>query len=398
MVVRFILAAFVVAMLCARLAGADSPGGPEKKNALQQPCNIDPICAAVHNETRPIKKCTKAFYPVVDLFYMYSDSNRLAYVRDGHYWTMPSVAMKFSEFHPITNKSDIRIHICADSDRMLTQARSYGYYAYDLREYVRKYEHFRWLVHNTVTSTEYEVTIFRWKVYNSIVSDWNSAHGPHDRINRILTVDGDVLLTMSPAKFYQDVVDTFRLNATAAASPAQTHSSHHTHHEDSHELINIAYGVVALFSPRGLAAFDAYIDSWYTGAADDEIIAKCKQTGLRYWSDMMLLERFLGTNTTVRNNCFEYDRYKKYYQGWRMDSDNQCLLKALQCLPMSNYYDQGIRYGMHFYVDNKRVTLTNSTHANTATKKNLSIKGPLEDYPYCFMVSSALIVLHCNCL
>ena len=395
MVVPSVAVHFIVAVLLAAASccGADSLNGPEMKNELQQHCVVDQICAAVHNESNLSNRHARTYYSTVDLFYMYSDSNRLIYVRDGHYWTMPSVAMKFSEFHPVTNKSDIRIHICADSDRMLAQARSYGYYAYDLRESVRKYEHFRWLIHNTVTSTEYEVTIFRWKVYNSIVSDWNSAHGPHDRIRRILTVDGDVLLTMSPAKFYQDVVDTFRLNSTSAAGAGRAHSQHHVRHEDDHELINIAYGVVALFSPRGLAAFDAYIDSWYSGAPDDEIIAKCKASGQRYWSDMMLLERFLSTNTSVRNNCFEYDRYKAYYEGWRMDNGNQCLLKALQCLPMSNYYDQGIRHGMHFYVDNERVTLTNATHVNNASKKNLSIKGPREEYPYCFMVRQLGVVV-----
>lgn len=366
---------------------------PALKNSRQQTCEVERICSAVAvtNETK-INRHVSAHYPTVDIFYMYSENNKLLYMREGHYWTMPSVAAKFSALNPTTNRSDVRIHVSVDSDAMLEQAQKVGYYAYDLRTFVSKHQPFKAIIQKTVTSLEYELTIFRWKVYNSIVTDWNRQHEPEEQIKRIICADGDVLMTMSPAKFFHNVVRTFLLNTTSAHDRKEhnhnlvTHYHHKEEKEPFHQLINLAYGVMCLFSPRGLAAFDSFIDDWYSGPEEDVVTRSFRAGGGKYWSDMMLLERFMFTEITERNNCFEYDRYVNYYEGWRAAPSNQCLLKALGCIPMSNYHAQGIMWGLHFAVDHQRAILVKHDSNQDINTNSLSIYGAKEKYPYCFMV------------
>lgn len=329
---------------------------------------------------------------------MYSDSNTTLYVKEGHYWTMASVAAKYSSYNPTTNRSDVRIHVSVDSDAMLKHAQELGFYAYDLRVISSKYQPFKSLIHKTVTSLEYELTIFRWKVYNSIVTEWNQKHKPEDQIKRILCADGDVLMTMSPAKFYHDVMHTFLLNST---NPT-LHDPHDKREKElGYQLINLAYGVMCLFTPRGLTNFDGFIDQWYSGS-EEEILARSNGAGGgKYLSDMMLLERFMFTEVTERNNCFEYDRYVNYYEGWRAVPNNQCLLQALQCIPMSNYLSLGIRWGLYFAVNGQRTKLTKHNQNLLINKDSLSIYGAKEKYPYCFMVRrtftflSSIFFHHC---
>ena len=94
-------------VICATETALYSASGPPKKNTLQQECVVDNLCT--HEREVNLRLVSK-HYPTVDLFYMYSESNTLVYMRDGYYWTMPSVASKFANFNHRTNTSDIRIH------------------------------------------------------------------------------------------------------------------------------------------------------------------------------------------------------------------------------------------------------------------------------------------------
>ena len=389
-------------VICATETALYSASGPPKKNTLQQECVVDNLCT--HEREVNLRLVSK-HYPTVDLFYMYSESNTLVYMRDGYYWTMPSVASKFANFNHRTNTSDIRIHLFVDSDSMLEESKAKEYYAHDTRLFIQKYAYYKDLIRRTVTSLEYELTIFRWRMYNEVVSTWNAMHAPSEQIERILCLDGDVLMAMSPAKFYHDVVDTFRYNATIARNNTTQSTVHglssnssNSSYETRHELINMGYGVVGLFTAHGLSAFDVYITDWYTGT-DEEVLARSlKEGGGKYWSDMMLLEAFLsrnGTDTSIRNNCFEFDRYLRYWEGWRADPASQCLLQALQCVPMPNYKEQAYQWGLHFHIDNLRWTGTTHRHKFLGHKRNLSIQGPMEKYPYCFMVKKYISSLIC---
>jgi len=141
---------------------------------------------------------------------------------------------------------------------------------------------------------------------------------------------------------------------------------------------------MCLFTPRGLASFDGFIDTWYSGPEEDIIKRSVEAGGGKYWSDMMLLERFMFTEVTERNNCFEYDRYKNYYEDWKKVPQNQCLLKGLQCIPM------GIMWGLYFAVNQKRTVFTKHGHVHMVNKDTLSIYGAKEKYPYCYMVRCKL--------
>ena len=98
------------------LFGSAVPG-PSFKNSRQQTCEVDRICEAVSNETA-VRRHKHAYYPTVDIFYMYSENDKYLYMREGHYWTMASVANKFSSHNPLTKRTDVLIHIDVNSDAL----------------------------------------------------------------------------------------------------------------------------------------------------------------------------------------------------------------------------------------------------------------------------------------
>ena len=127
-------------VICATETALYSASGPPKKNTLQQECVVDNLCT--HEREVNLRLVSK-HYSTVDLFYMYSESNTLVYMRDGYYWTMPSVASKFANFNHRTNTSDIRIHLFVDSDSMLEESKAKGYYAHDTRLFIQKYAYYK---------------------------------------------------------------------------------------------------------------------------------------------------------------------------------------------------------------------------------------------------------------
>jgi hypothetical protein len=62
---------------------------------------------------------------------------------------------------------------------------------------------------------------------------------------------------------------------------------------------------------------------------------RCENIAGKFMSDMILLKAFLSENNSTRNSCFELWKSNQYYSHWK--PQNECLLQALQCVPMSNY-------------------------------------------------------------
>jgi hypothetical protein len=235
---------------------------------------------------------------------------------------------------------------------------------------------------------EYKVTLFRWTVYNSIVKNWNIDH-PRSPISRILVLDGDVLMTMNAAEFYDKVVGAIALNSTDPASVKQP------------EYINMAYGVVGLFTVGGLQNFTSYVDRWYSGTTEEITRRSAKAGGGKFWSDMILLESFAiaaGSTIAEHNNCFEYSRYEKYDLGWRNETGNKCLLEALGCVPLTMYHSAAAHAAPGLRIVYNGSVLDGAQHRDPQPlpMELLEVHGGEETLPYCFIVSATYHHTACN--
>lgn len=351
---------------------------------FQQLCPVHQVCKSLHmhaqSEQTVVHKTDRP-RQIVDIFYLFLASDQ-EYIRKGYFWVLPSVALAYSRTSSNGNEQDTRVHIVTDSPLILSQAESLGYHAYDIHPYFIVHHRLLSLIQNTVTSMEYKVTIFRWTVYNSIVENWNIDH-PHSPITRVLVLDGDVLMTMNAAEFYDSVVGAIALNSTDPASFKQP------------EYINMAYGVVGLFTVGGLRNFTSYIDTWYSGTAE-EIKHRCALAGGKFWSDMILLESFVsavGSTIAERNNCFEFSRYEGYDQGWRQETGNQCLLEALGCIPLTMYHSASAHVAPGPRIVYNGTVLNGLRHPNPQQlhMELLEVHGGEEMLPYCFIVSAPFL-------
>eukprot|EP01032_Pedospumella_encystans_P024799 gene24799-28030_t len=112
---------------------------------------------------------------IVDIFFIFAEMPGFAFVHKQYYWVLPSVAAMLVKSTTRRNAADseVRIHILSDTQLVLQKAKSLGYYTYDLLPYVDKHNKFLDRVSLTVNGTANELTFFRWKVLNRIVTEWN---------------------------------------------------------------------------------------------------------------------------------------------------------------------------------------------------------------------------------
>jgi hypothetical protein len=334
----------------------------------------------------------------VDIIYMFLRNPKVEYYSKQYFWILPSVAQSFSTVDNETQTSDTRIHIVTDSADILLRAKSLGYYGHDVNILNSKVTHaYRKLVHDSVSSLEYEVTILRWKYYRMIMNDWNKEY-PNSPMTRIVTLDGDVLMTMNVPAFFDSVIRSLTDTSTLSSTERQI-----TANQTRFEFINVALGVVGLFSPVGLSAFDEFIDEWYNGTIEEvlkrnyEVASYGKQN---FFSDMILQEKFIASNTIMRNRCFEYflstkEQGMSYYEKWRLQPNHQCLLMTLGCIPMSNYRSLlKLSPFIRFLIDgtNTPRQVLQSASEKRITEYSLSIQAENEKYPYCFMVGNIYLL------
>jgi hypothetical protein len=179
-----------------------------------------------------------------------------------------------------------------------------------MHDYRHKYIDLITTIKQSVTSFEYEITLYRWRIYADIILKWN-ADSSSVPIKRILSLDGDVLMLKNTAEWFNDVL------------LALTKKEHHftnnkgvvTVDDSFYDIINISLGAIGLFSERGLLSFASYVDNWFLNATAGthntvfDTVAAAKQDKSRYGkylSDMMLQREFISLNTTISNNCYEF--------------------------------------------------------------------------------------------
>ena len=315
-------------------------------------------------------------FPIVDIFFIFADMPKMApFVHSEYFWVLPSVAGMLIKTNKSTNAADseVRIHVISDSVKVIEKASSLGFYSYDLVPHIDKHHRFLNRVGSTVNSSESELGFFRWKVLNHIVSDWNG-HAAESPIHRVMLVSSETLLTVNAAALYDRAV-TLALK-TAGASTLRTALA-----PDAIYLTD----AVMLYSPRGLNAFDAYIDEWFNSGKRDEVRRKSVGTHNRPWSDVILFEHFANASTPVTLRV-------KWFDAVTPDASTKQLeqkqIQALGCEPLS-YYDNP--YGVHVRVNGQPYQLRNQPKKVIQDLQDprihdLSIYGPEKEYPYCFMV------------
>lgn len=324
---------------------------------------------------------------------------------------------------------DCRIHIVTDSDQIIAEGKEFGdpFNMYKLRDFdyiTLPFKHLYAPTHHSVNSMEYEYLCFnRWHIMKEIARTWN-VHHPADKINRILSLDLDVLMLQNVAKFVDSTIRalTFTTKTTSSHTSLSSHTSSHTaetastststEHESTHlhhiqtdfDLIVIALGAINIMSLQGLESFSQYIYDWYDRPW--EVVQAANAPYGKFFSDMMIMKEYLFTTSrngsrevekdrplhlvhARKNACYEYWRTGDYYSDWRDNPINQCLLRRLQCIPMSGYREmkQG-KNKLYFYYHNSTEIIRNLQDAQAGSSKPFEFRGTFESFPYCLMVST----------
>lgn len=241
-----------------------------------------------------------------------------------------------------SSADEVRIHFFVDDDidkHDLSEAARY-YFFHDIQSYrneskafLDRYRPFH--THAAYLEAEYDsFCFFRWIIFSREVKVWNSRR---DRvpIERVLALDLDVLMTVSPARFFNNVFNAVSLT-------------------DGLRFVSIALGAVVALTTEGLADLSDYIFGFYFNQTDAKIRAVHTSYGI-YFTDMMIMKEFAARAPSTRNICFDYATpmsnsslvERPGYKTWRNAEHNQCLLRHLGCIPMSNY--RGMRNGLRFY-------------------------------------------------
>ena len=247
-------------------------------------------------------------YAVVDVFFNYaaSDLSTISPRDQNVFLMMPWFLKRLTRRTLRTNVTDTRIHIVSDNKELLAQAQSLGFYAHDVETYRHTEQDellfsriHRFIPKDATNSSEIENSIYRWIIFGRIVDKWNAERNTtkHFRsmsdddfpIFHVLTLDGDVLLTMNAAKFYHSTIQLF-------TGPYKTED------DQFFELIPLALGVCNVFSRTGLSAFSQYLSNWFLQSKTefDQHVAKLQRFQI---SDKLLFKEFIEANLKTRSNC-----------------------------------------------------------------------------------------------
>lgn len=241
---------------------------------------------------------------IADVFLFYSDRNVGAdhdFILKGHWWVGAKLMKHLS-------KNDLRIHIITDNTQILKEIETSGFpfYGYNLKYFDHLNTSFHALYkHISVNTITYEYLCFyRWLVINEIVVSW-SVHS-NTPMQKIITMDLDVVILANPNTFFTDVFAKFKMN-----------------YHKSNFIILIPGGLI-LWSPLALNQFKEYLINWYnrnyeeiklstTEAAHDII------NNQTHFSDMYMLINNCNINL---ENCTHL-RSESIMIGEH--SSNQCL-------------------------------------------------------------------------
>jgi hypothetical protein len=305
-------------------------------------------------------------------------SSDYEYYNDGSFIATPLLLRYFSR-----REEDVRIHIFSKSDSMLDYAKSYGFITHDMRDYEHLEQKFFELYkpnHYSINYVYYEFLCFyRWIMFAEMIKQWNeAARETGDRrrmIERILTIDSDVIVTMDANEFYNRIMNTIQ----------------HVYYEEdvtptALELVVVYLGAVHLWSLKGMNNYAKFIMDWYSQPSD-VILQRTKQNaGYLYkrlhFSDMNMINVFTKADTNTRNNCLTvYNVATTAIHTNRRQEYHDCILNTLQCVPVGQY---------DLFVPGSRFFVEYNTSFATRGKDGqlrMTVRDDKERYPTCLIVS-----------
>lgn len=319
--------------------------------------------------------------PTVDVFYYFLDDvddelrknrrPRYSYIVKRMFWVLPMIARKLAR--ESVSGFDTRIHIVTNSDDIAKRAALHGYHAHDSEFYKRADQ--KWLPNvkasliGTVSPFEYEITILRWIIFAEIMKKWNGKRPEAEKMTRLLVLDGDVMMTVNSAYFFQMALNVLTEQPETDASKLATRD------DLGYELISFGEGVVNLFSPHGLEEYSSFIRQWFN-RDEKVVVADSKSIGGIYFSDMELQRYFTHRNTSTRVNYLALE-------------NATTLNHFLRCSPSNSVEGLHSRHNSHFCVGNEVLDfnwlekLQGSSSSSTRLDVGIRIGG--DAYPQCFI-------------
>lgn len=333
--------------------------------------STDNIHSSKYYEKSSKEKGKVIFSPTVDVFLIVTRPQDYKYIQNGNFWITPAVIKAFIKMN------DTRIHIFSETDAILRHGNSLGfpYFMHDMRSFQFLDVQFFGMYernHHSINPMAYEYLCFyRWHLFRQAMQEWEKEY-PASPMQRILTIDLDVLMLRNAAMFFEEVLQSLSLPRNTNYSSS---FSTPLPIEFSFELIVIANGAVHLWSPHGLTAYSDFIYNWYNQSSEAVLAKTKKHAGylfnVLHFSDMQMVKVFMDEKGETRNGCYVDASLNGI---WTRTSSHQCLLDALGCIPMGRYDDMMKNNTLHF--DN--------------TTSNVQIRGRDEYLPYCLMVNKIL--------
>ena len=325
----------------------------------------------------------KAF-PKVDVFYYFLDDvddelqknrrQRYSYIVKRMFWVLPLIVKRLSGTHPYG--VDTRVHIVSNSEDVVQRAFLHGYFGHRLQEYKQADKH--WLqkikasLVGTVSPYEYEITIVRWLIFSEILKSWNDSHFESEKMTRLLFLDGDVMMMINAARFFDTALTVLTEQDVHESRPAIIRDGD----DLGYELISFGEGVCNLFSPHGLHSYANFIRQWFR-ADVTEVVKESKALGGIYFSDMELQRLFTNRNATYRLNYLV-----------EMEENSNLANLLMQCIPSTSVEILHKKSNSHFYLGSNALhgkwyeqLLGNSTESNL----DIGVRIGGDTYPQCFI-------------
>lgn len=321
------------------------------------------VCSSYQGNSAPKQHGEES--DVVDIFYLiikrgnaehkkHEDpmSHIAEYISRNYFWSLPYVNRNLARKRSVGSnfETDTRIHIVSNVPSILRHGNVSGYFVHDFSDFKHRIGSITETISRGVSSLEYEVTLYRWIIYDLIAHDWNVAtknhHHNHSTMKRIYSLDLDVLLLENAASFYDRSVAALsrpsrcplkQYNDTSLA--VKKHTLTYLEEEGfnrvtldvGYDYISYGLGAISLMSRLGLRLFAEEVVNWFNTTDPREALARTRAF-YPHFSDMILLKWFESAAPERRSSVLE--------SSVRQQVDDPFLVKAIQvlgCLPVPFY-------------------------------------------------------------
>lgn len=300
---------------------------------------------------------------------------------------------------------DTRIHVLTDCPYVMELARNYSYNVYDLRSHQRGA--LKWLTVSAELLVDRLRVAYRWKAYRSLVNEYSDMH-PAMPVERILILESNVMITMNTPDFYTALLTAAHSSSSSSSSSSSPGGSDSDRgggyaqrsrdgemQDFYYESLWIDSGAAIAMSRTGLYSFSNFLDDWFQGSKDLINTALLADVNTPLMDEANLYRLYIQASPTVRTACFDYGEGDEQLTQWHDNPAHQCLLNALQCVPMK---DMSVRslpgYEPVLFYNGSQLTSANPV-SDLPADISMDLLSLRSDWklPYCYIVSPTLVTL-----